>query len=342
MQCRHITVYDEEGKFAGWPANNGIWSFDNEIVVGFIQGTLEQKLVDGHKIDYTQPSYNRQSRSKDGGLTWAFEGVQEIATIKAEDIRSFDGVLNFLDPELAIRFVPIGLHDGAISPFFYSKNRCKTWIGPFETPSMGLRGISARTEFLPLSEEEALLFFACPKSDGYEGRAAVAKISKGGKKFSFLSYIGDEPPGFTIMPASFRRNNGDIVAVIREEDRFDNPNRGARLTQYVSCDEGKTWTFNQYIDQFTHSTPPAVATSITGRLYLTYGYRDKPQGICAKISDDEGHTWSDRYILRDDGGSTDLGYTRLTALPDGSMFTAYYYNTHKDGGRVIYGSIFRI
>ncbi|NLB41402.1 MAG: hypothetical protein GX815_03945, partial [Clostridiales bacterium] len=140
MKYKHVIVYDEEGKFAGWPANNGIWSFGDEIIVGFIQGTLEKKVVDGHKIDYTQPSYNRQSRSKDGGISWMLEEVPEIATVKTEEIRPFKGKLNFLDPETAIRFVPIGLHDGAISPFFYSKDRCKTWIGPFETPSMGLRG----------------------------------------------------------------------------------------------------------------------------------------------------------------------------------------------------------
>lgn len=342
MQCKHVTIYDEEGKFAGWPANNGIWSWGNEIVVGFIQGTLEPKIVPGHKIDFSKPSYNRQSRSLDGGLTWTFEESPEIATINVDAIRPFDGELNFLDPETQIRFVPMGVHAGAKSPFYYSKDRCKTWVGPFETPNMGLTGISARTEVLPLSSSEALLFFACPKSDGYEGRAAVAKISKGGKEFTFLSYIGEEPPGFTIMPASYRRENGDIVVILREEDRFDNPNRGARLTQFISHDEGKSWAFDQYVDQFTHSTPPALAMSSDGRLYLTYGFRDKPEGVAVKVSDDEGRTWSERHMLREDGGSTDLGYTRLTALPDGSMFTAYYYNTHKDGGRTIFGSIFKL
>ena len=203
-------------------------------------------------------------------------------------------------------------------------------------------GIAGRTEILPLSEDEALFFFACPKSDGYEGRAAVAKISEGGRKFTFLSYIGDEPPGFTIMPASFRRENGDIIAIIREEDRFDNPNKGARLTQFISRDEGRTWEFDQYVDQFRHSTPPALAKSADGRLYLTYGFRDKPEGVAARVSDDEGRTWSDRVMLRTDGGSTDLGYTRLCALPDGSMFTAYYYNTDHDGGRSILGTIFKL
>ncbi len=340
MRCEHVTVYDVEGDFAGWPANNGIWAFGNEIVVGFIKGTLEQKKVSGHKIDFTAPSYNAQSRSLDGGRTWTYEEIPNIQVVKKDEIRPFDGDINFLDKETAVRFVPMGVHAGSISPFYYSIDRCKTWIGPFETPSMGLSGISARTELVPLSESEALLFFACPKADGYEGRAAVAKISKGGKEFEFLSYIGEEPPGFTIMPCGFKRENGEIVVVLREEDRFDNPNRGARLTQFISKDEGKTWEFDQYLDEFKHSTPPSMTRGTDGRYYLTYGYRDKPEGIAVKVSDDEARTWSERHMLRSDGGSTDLGYTRIVALPDGGLFTAYYYNIHQDGGRTIFGTIF--
>ncbi len=342
MQIRNTDVYKEDGMFAGWPANNGIWSFGEEIVVGFTQGTLEKKNVEGHKIDFEKPSYNRQSRSLDGGLTWSFEAPPEIASLKRETIRDFNGELDFLDPETAIRFVPMGVHAGSISPFFYSKDRCRSWVGPFTTPSMGLTGISARTEILPLSNSEALLFFACPKSDGYEGRAACAKISEGGGKFEFLSYIGPEPPGFTIMPASYRRKDGDIIAVLREEDRFDNPNRGARLTQYISGDLGKTWEFDKYIAEFKHSTPPAMKMSVDGILYLAYGYRDEPCGVRFRYSGDEGRTWSKDFILRDDGGNFDLGYTRITAMPDGSMLTAYYYNNHKNGGRYIASTRFKI
>lgn len=342
MQCKHVTIYDEEGKFAGWPANNGIWSWGNEIVVGFIQGTLEPKIVPGHKIDFSKPSYNRQSRSLDGGLTWTFEESPEIATINVDAIRPFDGELNFLDPETQIRFVPMGVHAGAKSPFYYSKDRCKTWVGPFETPNMGLTGISARTEVLPLSESEALLFFACPKADGYEGRAAVAKISESGRKFEFVSYIGEEPPGFTIMPAAIRRKNGEIVVLLREEDRYDNPNRKSRFPQFVSGDQGKTWVFDQNVDEYIRSTPPALAYAANGRLVLTYGFRDEPFGLAMKYSNDEGRTWSERIMLREDGGNYDLGYTRLTALPYGSMLTAYYYNTHIHGVRNISATIFKI
>ena len=35
---RHVKVYFQKGMFGGWPANHGIWSWGNEILVGFGMG----------------------------------------------------------------------------------------------------------------------------------------------------------------------------------------------------------------------------------------------------------------------------------------------------------------
>lgn len=32
---QNVIVYQEPGRFGGWPANHGIWSWGNEILVGF-------------------------------------------------------------------------------------------------------------------------------------------------------------------------------------------------------------------------------------------------------------------------------------------------------------------
>jgi hypothetical protein len=32
---QHVMVYSETGKFCAWPANEGIWSWGSEILVGF-------------------------------------------------------------------------------------------------------------------------------------------------------------------------------------------------------------------------------------------------------------------------------------------------------------------
>lgn len=76
-----------------------------------------------------------------------------------------------------------------------------------------------------------------------------------------------------------------------------------------------------------------------GRLALTYAYRSKPYGIRARISEDDGVTWSDEIHLRDDGGEADLGYTRTVQRPDGDVITVYYYNVDPMGERFIGGTI---
>src|ERR687883_402740 len=71
--CEHVMVYHRPGRFAGWPANHGIWSWGNEILVGFSAGTHKDLGPDRHAIDRTKPEEHLLARSRDGGLTWAVE-----------------------------------------------------------------------------------------------------------------------------------------------------------------------------------------------------------------------------------------------------------------------------
>jgi len=72
-----------------------------------------------------------------------------------------------------------------------------------------------------------------------------------------------------------------------------------------------------------------------GRLCVTYGHRKKPFGIRARLSSDEGKTWSHEIILRDDGFDGDLGYPRTVVRPDGRVLTAYYFNGPKGSDRAV-------
>ncbi|MHC4680933.1 MAG: hypothetical protein ACYTEK_19805, partial [Planctomycetota bacterium] len=51
-EARHLKVFYEAGRFTGWPANNGIWQWGNEILVGFSLGYLAPPEQRGlHQID---------------------------------------------------------------------------------------------------------------------------------------------------------------------------------------------------------------------------------------------------------------------------------------------------
>lgn len=72
---------------------------------------------------------------------------------------------------------------------------------------------------------------------------------------------------------------------------------------------------------------------------MTYGYRSFPFGIRAKLSVDNGKTWSDEIHLRDDGYSWDIGYTRTIQRLDGKIVTIYYYTTRENREQHIAGTI---
>src|SRR4030042_212946 len=67
-----VTVFRKEGGFAGWPANGGLWSWGNEIVVGF-KLRARKPGKDFHAIDRSRPATRAQARSLDGGETWQLE-----------------------------------------------------------------------------------------------------------------------------------------------------------------------------------------------------------------------------------------------------------------------------
>ena len=72
---------------------------------------------------------------------------------------------------------------------------------------------------------------------------------------------------------------------------------------------------------------------------MAYGYRLEPYGLRARISEDRGATWGAEIVLRDDGGSGDLGYAQTVQRRDGRLVTVYYYNVDQAQERFIAATI---
>ncbi len=73
--CKHVVVFREAGRFAGWPANHRIWSWGKEILVGFEIGYLRESNR-SHAIDCNRPAEQILARSLDGGKTWVIERLE--------------------------------------------------------------------------------------------------------------------------------------------------------------------------------------------------------------------------------------------------------------------------
>jgi len=113
----HVDIYKEADRFSGWPANHGIWVWDNEIVVGFILGYHKEQ--EGHTIDSGRPIPRMQARSLDGGRTWAIEETSLVSSDgEARDSTSLPRPVDFTDPNFAAWL----MHDR----FSYSLDRCHT------------------------------------------------------------------------------------------------------------------------------------------------------------------------------------------------------------------------
>ncbi|MCH2666339.1 glycoside hydrolase [bacterium] len=358
MNTEHSVVYRDPGRFAGWPANYGIWSWGNEIVVSFTVGYMD--LEGGfHARDKSRPFVTKQARSLDGGRTWevydpnmrtpggkglsADEHVDDIhkvgSAIKQEGaLGPCPGGIDFAHPDFALMCAKTGLSEGCSSFFYTSSDRCHSWQGPYTLPMYEQTGIAARTDYLIDDSNTCTLFLTANKQSGKEGRVFSARSTDAGASFDFLSFIGPAPTGFNIMPASLRLSKSDIIVAIRCCERLETFETSRHwIDLWKSTDNGLTWSHITRPAENTGSGGnPATLTNLEdGRIVLIYGYRAKPFNLCARLSEDDGTIWSDEIVIRTGGGNPDIGYPRTVLNADGEVVTCYYWNDNPDGERYI-------
>ena len=194
-----------------------------------------------------------------------------------------------------------------------------------------------------------------------------------GLSWDCVSKIASDPfmhHGFTYAGLQLLPN-GHLLCCLHRQMMGTNSNVGNYPCVTFSDDGGMTWTAPRYIvrpdrcpwparrqpgqfaaprtcDQAANpiepgsprfSNCPAYRSPASllmrdGRLVVVFGRRKPPYGIGGVVSDDYGETWSDEFILRDDGCCDDCGYPVITELDDGRVFTAYYITVAEGQGPV--------
>jgi hypothetical protein len=349
--CRHVTVSGEAGRFKGWPANGGLWAWENEVVALYEDLAFSEANAAGHAIDSGQPGYHEQARSVDGGLTWAVERrpIDYPSTMAkpwsgkaATDLKE---PLDFTAPDSAVLF-KMTHHEQGPSFFFYTRDRARTWEGPYRFPTFGLATVNARTCYVVHGKRDLTAFFSGAKAangreDGYETFAT--RTRDGGVTWSAPARANREtrPRGldranFTIMPSVVQLGPRELLCLARCADGSEPAHW---IEVWASKDGGGSWAYRAKVYTGNGSTPPSALRLPSGRIVLTYGYRVVPYGVRARVSDDGGKTWSREHILRQDGGGWDLGYTRNVLKPNGEIVTVYYFNTDYRKERTIQATV---
>ena len=143
----------------------------------------------------------------------------------------------------------------------------------------------------------------------------------------------DEKAGFN-EASVYETPKGDIVVFLRTADMDD------RACIARSTDGGKTFVWESM--QFQGHPLNALRLS-DNRVLLTYGYRHEPFGIRARVLNAECTDFAsaEEFILRDDGGTGDIGYSWPVLLEKNRVLVVYYFNKN-NRTRHIAGTIVEI
>lgn len=355
LNVKHGKAFYEKGMFGGWPANNGIWIWGNEILVGFTKG-FHKDLGASHNMDRQKPELHMLARSLDGGETWTIEDPGKTGgmvpsglfmavprtDVPQQATKPFTKAINFKHSGFALKAESNDTNAG-ISRYWYSYDRGHQWDGPYELPNFGAKGTAARTDYIVESANVLSMFITVAKENGKEGRSICIRTSDGGKTWTKVGDIGPEPAGISIMPASARISKNELVVFLRETQQ-----NTKIISGYSSADNGKSWVrLKNVTDDAGIGNPAALVKMKDGRLCLIYGYRASEKDILAKtktsdmrakLSSDNGKTWSADYILRNDGSGQDVGYPRAVQRPDGKIVAVYYFMDKATGNERYIGT----
>lgn len=340
---RHGIAAGEEGKFCGWPANNGVWSWDGgrEILVGYTFGDFV--IQKGHNMkgggEKAEGLMSHLARSTDGGLSWKVENPANFVRQDQSSVPSPGGIA-FESEGFAMRVVGTAYHGSydANGSFFVSYNRGQDWKGPYqfnglmEDPNLKGKEFTGRTSYVVTGPDSCLLFLSARGAEEeYRDKSFVAETTDGGKTFRFVSWIVPlDNPWRAVMPTVSRLGDGSLVAVLR---RRNHKNDTSWVDAYGSADNGRTWTFLSRVGEAgkKNGNPPALAVLKDGRLACAYGDRSRIR-LFGRISSDGGKTWDEEVTLRDDYmtdefGDMDFGYPRLAVNHENQIVAMYYWAT---------------
>ena len=338
-EIEHVVVYRSEAHFCGWPFNGGLWQFlDGELAVGFVRGACDYSsaVEVGHRTVDNERGEHLVIRSSDGGGTWPQDSITTVYRRPEYDKRAMAAPysltgLKSVDPAADGFCLICGYgippeEDRTTMFVTTSTDRGRSWTDPVRMRAYGFADLGGRPSYVVRRDGMLLLFGHGSRTAGERRSVPLVLGSRdGGHSWGLVGEVELAPElPMGIMPYPLILPDGRILMAVRRQYDFES----AYTQVYVSDDGGRTWAFLSRVNDW--GAPANLVLLPDGRLVCVYGYRRPPFGIRAAVSIDQGKSWSEEIVLRDDGGSGDLGYPRSVVRPDGVVVSIYYFNLAED------------
>jgi hypothetical protein len=173
----------------------------------------------------------------------------------------------------------------------------------------------------PIQLSDGRLLYAGKELWTGERRVGVAESFDDGRTWQWLAEIPTRPKdkdGNYHELHAVEAPGGRLIAHIRNH----NKDNDRETLQTESTDGGKTWSVPQAIGVW--GLPSHLLRMRNGHLLMSYSYRRAPFGNQARVSIDNGRTWSEPMTISADGTNGDIGYPSTVELDDGTLLTVWY------------------
>ena len=167
-----------------------------------------------------------------------------------------------------------------------------------------------------------LLYVGKEFHSGYLNTGAIYACTYDGEWEALGEIKMPVPLNLVHEPHAIELEDGTILAAFRVHNETS-------FTIYFaeSADGGKTWS--EPAPTGFNGSPPHFMRHSSGAIVLSYARRELPYSERARVSYDEGKTWSEEIILSN-SSNNDIGYPATVELKDGSLLTVYYQRYESD------------
>lgn len=346
-----VVIYKNNQEFCSWPFNAGMWKInENNILVAFMNIACDYSIpLNLHHGRVETHGKIKSVRTTDGGRTWSEASEVADNSLVTQDMlygrpHKYTESFDLTDPNVLLECwcSPNSGDEKSFAWVKMSRDGGVTWGEAALLPQCGIPRYQGRPSYIVRPDGVVLLFLTAQPHNNPHDRPVVFASFDHGVNWSLISLMPNSNEYRMICPSPVLMKDGTIMVAVRCK-----PDMIAAWDElYASDDGGMTWRFVSRINE--HGDTVHLTLMEDGRLFTVYGYRRPGFGVRGRISDDNGITWGPELILRDDGGSMDLGYPRAVEVRPGELLASYYYNDLSDpiqqsgGVRYIGGTILKI